>query len=94
VEKHPDQRVHAAFRLVFQQFAALRRARQVLLWFRQAQLALPALPVEAPWGDPPLRLSGRALILGASSGFGEATALALAGAGMSIVGVHLEIVGS
>ena len=40
--------------------------------------------------DSPIRLSGWALILGASSGFGEATALALAGAGMSIVGVHLD----
>src|SRR4029077_4692647 len=40
--------------------------------------------------DAPIRLSGWALILGASSGFGEATALALAGAGMSIVGVHLD----
>ena len=40
--------------------------------------------------DPPIQLSGWALILGASSGFGEATALALAGAGMSIVGVHLD----
>jgi enoyl-[acyl-carrier protein] reductase III len=40
--------------------------------------------------DAPIRLSGWALILGASSGFGEATALALAGAGMSIAGVHLD----
>ncbi|MGD1995141.1 MAG: SDR family oxidoreductase [Anaerolineae bacterium] len=36
-------------------------------------------------------LEGRwALILGASSGFGAATALALAGAGMNIFGVHLD----
>jgi enoyl-[acyl-carrier protein] reductase III len=31
-----------------------------------------------------------ALILGASSGFGEASALALAKAGMNIFGVHLD----
>lgn len=36
------------------------------------------------------RLDGFALILGASSGFGEACALALAKAGMSIIGVHLD----
>jgi len=35
-------------------------------------------------------LTGWGLILGASSGFGEATALALAGAGMDIFGVHLD----
>ena len=32
-----------------------------------------------------------ALILGASSGFGEATALAMADAGMNIFGVHLDL---
>src|SRR2546425_8434261 len=37
-----------------------------------------------------LRLSGCALILGASSGFGEATALELARRGMDIFGVHLD----
>lgn len=36
------------------------------------------------------RLSGWALVLGASSGFGEATSLALARAGMHIFGVHLD----
>jgi excisionase family DNA binding protein len=51
VEKHPDQRVQAAIRLVFEQFGTLRSARQVLLWFRQEQLSLPALTAEAPWGE-------------------------------------------
>ena len=36
------------------------------------------------------KLDGFALVLGASSGFGEACALSLAKAGMSIVGVHLD----
>jgi len=40
--------------------------------------------------DPPIRLSGWALVLGASSGFGEAVSLGLAEAGMSIAGVHLD----
>jgi enoyl-[acyl-carrier protein] reductase III len=38
----------------------------------------------------PIRLSGWALVLGASSGFGAATSLALARAGMHIFGVHLD----
>ena len=38
----------------------------------------------------PIRLSGWALILGASSGFGEATSLALARAGLNVFGVHLD----
>ncbi len=37
-----------------------------------------------------VRLSGWALTLGASSGFGEATSLALARAGLNIFGVHLD----
>jgi NAD(P)-dependent dehydrogenase (short-subunit alcohol dehydrogenase family) len=39
---------------------------------------------------PPIRLSGWALVLGASSGFGGATALALAAAGLDVFGVHLD----
>jgi len=38
----------------------------------------------------PIQLGGWALVLGASSGFGEATSLALARAGMNIFGVHLD----
>ncbi len=38
----------------------------------------------------PVRLNGWALVLGASSGFGEATSLALARAGMNVFGVHLD----
>jgi NAD(P)-dependent dehydrogenase (short-subunit alcohol dehydrogenase family) len=40
--------------------------------------------------DAELRLSGWALILGASSGFGEATSLELARRGMDVFGVHLD----
>jgi enoyl-[acyl-carrier protein] reductase III len=39
---------------------------------------------------PSIELRGWALILGASSGFGEATSLALARAGMNVFGVHLD----
>ncbi|MDQ3034598.1 MAG: SDR family oxidoreductase [Myxococcota bacterium] len=35
-------------------------------------------------------LDGWALVLGASSGFGEATSIALARAGMNVIGVHLD----
>jgi enoyl-[acyl-carrier protein] reductase III len=39
---------------------------------------------------PPITLHGWALILGASSGFGEAVSLACARAGLNIFGVHLD----
>jgi excisionase family DNA binding protein len=51
IEKHPDQRVQAAIRLVFEQFATFRSARQVLLWCRQERISLPAHTAEAPWGE-------------------------------------------
>ena len=38
----------------------------------------------------PIRLAGWALVLGASSGFGAATSMALARAGLDIFGVHLD----
>jgi enoyl-[acyl-carrier protein] reductase III len=38
----------------------------------------------------PIRLTGWALVLGASSGFGAATSVALARAGLHIFGVHLD----
>lgn len=41
-------------------------------------------------GGNPLETRGWALVLGASSGFGEAVSLTLAKAGMDIVGVHLD----
>jgi enoyl-[acyl-carrier protein] reductase III len=41
-------------------------------------------------GDAMIQLNGWALALGASSGFGEATSLALARAGLNIFGVHLD----
>lgn len=44
----------------------------------------------APMNAASIHLSGWALILGASSGFGRATSLALARAGLNIFGVHLD----
>src|SRR5262245_6401811 len=41
-------------------------------------------------GGAPIQLSGWALVLGASSGFGAATCRALARAGCNIFGVHLD----
>src|SRR5438477_11223653 len=47
--------------------------------------------LDAVTGDAAaIRLDGWALVLGASSGFGEAVSLALARAGMNVCGVHLD----
>ena len=43
VEKDPDQRVQQAVALVFERFAALGSARQVLPWCRQEGMALPVV---------------------------------------------------
>src|SRR6266404_2958117 len=43
-----------------------------------------------PTVSQPISLSGWALVLGASSGFGAATSMALARAGLNIFGVHLD----
>ena len=43
--KDPDQRVQQAVQLVFDKMAALRSMRQVLIWFRQEKVCLPAFPV-------------------------------------------------
>jgi excisionase family DNA binding protein len=42
VEKDPDLRVQEAIAAVFAKFAQLHSARQVMLWFRQESIALPA----------------------------------------------------
>src|SRR5262249_20096547 len=47
----------------------------------------PTRMIDAP---APIRLTGWALVLGSSSGFGAATALALAASGLDVFGVHLD----
>ncbi|MBW2027302.1 MAG: recombinase family protein [Deltaproteobacteria bacterium] len=43
LEKDPDLRVQNAIALVFRKFQEMASVRQVLLWFRQKQLRLPAV---------------------------------------------------
>jgi DNA invertase Pin-like site-specific DNA recombinase len=51
IEKHPDQRVQAALRLVFDKFTELGSARQVLLWMHQEQVRVPVIERDGVWGD-------------------------------------------
>jgi Recombinase len=47
IEKDSDRRVQEAIYLVFRKFAELQTVRQVLVWLRQEQIPLPALPPRA-----------------------------------------------
>ena len=46
LEKDPDQRVQQAIELVVRKFKELGSVRQVLLWYRQENICLPAFPHE------------------------------------------------
>jgi hypothetical protein len=46
LEKDPDQRVQRAMELVFRKFREMGSVRQVLVWYRQENICLPAFPHE------------------------------------------------
>ena len=50
IEKDPDQRVREALTLVFSKFAEFQSMRQVHLWFRQENIALPVVRYSAEEG--------------------------------------------
>jgi DNA invertase Pin-like site-specific DNA recombinase len=43
IEKDPDRRIQDAIALVFAKFTELQTVRQVLVWFRQENILLPAI---------------------------------------------------
>src|SRR5438874_2676211 len=43
IEKDPDRRVQDGISLVFRKFAELQSVRQVLRWFRQENVLVPAI---------------------------------------------------
>jgi len=43
MEKDPDQRVQQAIEVVLRKFKELASVRQVLLWYRQENICLPAI---------------------------------------------------
>ena len=46
IEKDPDRRVQAALDLVFRKFAEFQSIRQVHLWLREEEVALPAVKTD------------------------------------------------